>query len=187
MNFAEIVLISLALAMDAMTVSLSAAAAGFTRQKRATFRLAFHFGLFQFLMPILGWFIGFNIVHLIEKIDHWIAFGLLAFVGTRMILEAIEKKDIAFRNDPSRGMQLVGLSIATSIDALAVGLTLALVKVNVWYVSLIFGLITGSVCVVAIKIGHFLRKKFSSSAEVLGGIILIAIGLKILIEHLGLL
>ncbi len=186
MSFLDIALISVALAVDAMTVSLSAATAGFTRQKGATFRLAFHFGLFQFIMPVLGWFIGYNILQLIERIDHWIAFVLLTFVGLRMILEAVKKEKIEFRSDPSRGYQLIGLSIATSIDALAVGLTLAMTSVNIWYVSALIGLITGSSCVLAIKVGHFLRKRFDTSMEILGGLILIGIGVKILIEHLGL-
>ena len=184
MSFVEIVLISLALSMDAMTVSISAAAAGFTKQKRATFRLAFHFGLFQFLMPILGWLLGITIIHLIEKIDHWVVFILLSFVGLRMIMETFKEEDLKFRFDPSRGLQLVGLSVATSLDAMAVGLTLAFVKINIWYVSVVIGLITGSVCVLAIKVGHFLRKKYGKGMEILAGIILIAIGFKILLEHL---
>ncbi len=187
MTFLEIALIALILAFDAMTVSFSAAAAGFINQKRATFRLAFHFGLFQFLMPIFGWFIGVTIFAVIEKIDHWIAFGLLAFIGFRMILEALKKEDLSFRADPSRGFQLIGLSIATSIDALAIGLTLAFVNVNIWYISFLIGLITGSACILAIKIGHILRNKLGALMEVLGGLILIGIGIKILIKHLNLL
>ncbi len=184
MTTAEIILIALALAMDATTISFSAATVGFVRDKRAVFRLSFHFGLFQFLMPVLGWFLGMSIVSLIARIDHWIAFSLLSFVGIRMILQAINKEKPEFRADPSRGWQLIGLSIATSIDALAVGLTLAFVNVNIWYVSVIIGMITGGMCVLAISVGYFLRSKFGSGMEILGGIILIAVGLKILLEHL---
>ena len=180
----EIILMALALSVDAMTVSFSASAAGFTRQPRAVFRLAFHFGLFQFLMPVLGWGLGISLIRLIESVDHWVAFFLLSFVGTRMILEAYRAEPVEFRADPSRGWQLIALSLATSIDALAVGLTLALVNVNIWYVSAVIGLLTGTLCIVVIKIGHFLRQQFSARLEVVSGIVLILIGFKILNEHL---
>ncbi len=185
MSLLEILLVAVALAMDAFAVSLAAGATAYARSKRARFRLSFHFGLFQFLMPIAGWLVGTSVARAIESFDHWVAFGLLAFVGTRMLLAAFGEEGKAPSRDPSRGATLVMLSVATSIDALAVGLTLAMLEVAIWYASVIIGLVTGLLSLAAIRLGNRLGARFGPRMEAAGGTILIAIGVRILLQHLG--
>ena len=182
----EIIIIAVGLAMDASAVSLAAAAAGFAKDARAKFRLSFHFGLFQFLMPVLGWLLGISFVSHFKAFDHWIAFFLLAFVGIRMIREGMDKSSAIQKKDPSRGMTMVMLSVATSIDALAVGLSLAMLDVNIWYPSAIIGVITAGMSFLAIKIGTKLGRMFCKRMEIFGGLILILIGSRILFSHLSL-
>ena len=117
--------------MDACAVTLGCAASGAARGPRAAFRLSFHFGLFQFIMPVLGWAVGTELARLVSNWDHWIAFGLLAFVGLRMIHSGLHPNVQTALHDPSRGLRLMMLSVATSIDALAVGLSLAMLRVNI--------------------------------------------------------
>jgi manganese efflux pump family protein len=180
----EITIIAMGLAMDASAVSLAAAAAGYACDARAIFRLSFHFGLFQFLMPVLGWFLGIGFASHFKTFDHWIAFFLLAFVGIRMIREGMDKSPGNQKNDPSRGMTMVMLSVATSIDALAIGLSLAMLEVNIWYPSIMIGVITTAMSLFAIKIGTKLGVLFGKKMEISGGIILLFIGTRILFFHL---
>jgi len=180
----QIILIAVGLAMDAVAVCVVAATNGYVTDRRAVFRLAFHFGLFQFLMPMLGWAVGEMVAGQIGVWDHWIAFALLAFVGGRMIWAGLQSDTPAAGNDPTRGLTMVMLSTATSLDALAVGLSLALAGIGVFYPSLLIGLITGGLCVVAIALGNRLRRSFSRGAELVGGGVLILIGARILWEHL---
>lgn len=182
-NF-DIIVIALGLAMDAAAVSLAAAAAGFAKDGRAIFRLAFHFGLFQFMMPVVGWFLGVGFVSYLKAVDHWIAFFLLIFVGGRMILSGLDSSQASMQKDPSRGMTMVMLSIATSIDALAIGLSLAMLEVSIWYPSGMIGLITGAVSLLAIFIGKRLGALFGKRMEIMGGLILIFIGSRILYGEL---
>jgi putative Mn2+ efflux pump MntP len=184
MDFAEIILIASGLAMDASAVSLVAAASGYADTARARFRLSFHFGLFQCLMPVVGWLLGMSLVSHVSSFDHWIAFGLLAFVGGRMVLAGMNPSVESYTKDPSRGFTLVLLSIATSIDALAIGLSLAMLDVTIWYPSVIIGIITSCFCLLAIGIGRRLGVVFGKRMEIFGGLILIAIGLRILLSHL---
>lgn len=184
MHIIEIVVIAIGLAMDAFAVSLSAGTLNCVQNKRSIFRLSFHFGLFQFLMPIIGWFLGRSIVNYIASFDHWIVFIILSYIGYKMIREAFQNKDETEKNDPSKGKILILLALATSIDALAVGFSLALLQINIFYPSLIIGVITASLSVLAIKLGAKLGKKFGKNMEIIGGILLIIIGLKILLEHL---
>ncbi len=180
MGTIDIIVIAVGLAMDAAAVSLAAAASGFAKDGRAVFRLAFHFGLFQFLMPVVGWFLGIGFVSYLKAFDHWIAFGLLMFVGGRMILSGMDSSENPIKKDPSRGMTMVMLSIATSIDALAIGLSLAMLDVNIWYPSVIIGIITGGMSLLAIGIGKRLGVLFGKRMEVVGGLILVFIGSRIL-------
>ncbi|HCY86580.1 MAG TPA: manganese efflux pump [Desulfobacteraceae bacterium] len=180
----DIIVIAMGLAMDAAAVSLAAAAGGFAGNGRAVFRLAFHFGLFQFRMPVLGWFLGVGFVSYFKAVDHWIAFGLLAFVGFRMIREGMDTAEDPMRKDPSRGMTMVMLSLATSIDALAVGLSLAMMDINIWYPSVMIGVITSAMSLSAIAMGKRLGTLFGKRMEVAGGVILVCIGLRILIVSL---
>jgi len=186
MGTIDIIVIAVGLAMDAAAVSLAAAAGGFAKDGRAVFRLAFHFGLFQFIMPVIGWFLGVGFVSYLKPFDHWIAFGLLLFVGSRMVLAGMDASENPLKKDPSRGLTMVMLSIATSIDALAIGLSLAMMDVNIWYPSVMIGIITAGISLVAIGIGKRLGLLFGKRMEIFGGLILIFIGSRILfLEFFG--
>lgn len=184
MNILEILMIALGLAMDAFAVSIAAGTSGKLAGKRATFRLSFHFGLFQAMMPVIGWFAGIRIADLISAVDHWVAFGLLLMVGGRMVRSSFNPESESFSSDPSRGASLVLLSLATSIDALAVGLSLAMMQINIWYPSVIIGMITALLSVIGIRAGKYFGKRLGPRMELVGGIILILIGLKILLTDL---
>jgi len=172
------------MAMDAFAVSLGI---GTTRQAslpRPIFRLSFHFGFFQCLMPILGWLAGSTIASLISWFDHWVAMGLLTFVGMRMIRSGLDPESETYRRDPSRGGTLVMLSVATSIDAFAIGLSLAMLQVDILYPSVVIGVVTAGLSLIGLLIGHKLGAQFGKRMEILGGVILIGIGLRVLIAHL---
>jgi len=186
MSLAEVLAIAVGLAMDAAAVSLGAAAANHASNGRATFRLAFHFGLFQFMMPVAGWAAGAAVASRIAAVDHWVAFALLAFVGGRMVWAGVKGDGReTFSRDPSRGVTLVLLSVATSIDALAVGWTLAMLGARIWYAAVTIGLVTGTLSVVAIRLGNRLGATVGRRMEVVGGVILLLIGTRILFQHLG--
>ena len=170
--------------MDAFAVCLGAGAQVHTSGPRPVFRLSFHFGLFQFLMPVIGWFAGTTIVRYISAYDHWVAFGLLAFVGIRMIRSGFEAGGEEQENDPSRGWTLVLLAFATSIDALAIGFSLGLVGVTIWYPAVIIGVVTGLISWLGIFLGNRLGQKLGKRMEIIGGIVLILIGIRILLAHL---
>ncbi len=172
--------------MDALAVAIGTSAILRGVTPRQVFRLAFHFGLFQALMPVIGWMLGTMAAGRIQAYDHWIAFGLLFFVGGRAVWEALfgEKDHDGPRRDPTRGVSLILLSLATSVDALAVGLTFAMLDIRVWYPALVIGLVAGSFTVAGMVFGARLGAMFGRVMEVLGGLVLIGIGLKILIEHL---
>jgi len=180
----EILLIAVGLAMDASAVSLGAGASGRAVGRRAAFRLSFHFGLFQALMPLVGWFAGRQLVDLLAGVDHWIAFGLLAVIGGRMIRSGLRAETGDAAADPSRGWSLVGLSVATSIDALAVGLSLAMLQVPIWGPILAIGLVTAALSLTALLLGRVLGERFGQRMEILGGVVLVVIGLHVLISHL---
>jgi len=180
----EIILIAVGLALDAAAVSLAAACCGFAAHPRAVFRLSFHFALFQFMMPILGWLIGNRFVAIISNYDHWVAFVVLAILGVRMIHSGWSNHPSNCMRDPSRGWELIILSLATSIDALAVGLSMAFLDVQIWYPAVVIGLVTLAMSITAIKAGKFLGVMFGKRMEIVGGSVLIFVGLKILSEHL---
>jgi len=184
MDFFVILIIAIGLAMDAFAVSLGIGTSQQSNYPRARFRLAFHFGLFQFLMPILGWAAGIKILPFISSVDHWIAFILLAYVGINMIRSGLNKEEKSYLNDPSKGKTLVLLAIATSIDALAVGLSLAMLNIQILAPAIIIGIVTFAISMLGLFVGNLLGKKFGKQMEILGGVLLIGIGLRILISHL---
>lgn len=186
MNFIEILFIALSMAMDAFAVCLGVGAARQSEGPRPTFRLPFHFGLFQFLMPVIGWFAGMTVVNYIEPFDHWVAFILLAFVGVRMIRSGFNGTEASHKNDPSRGWNMVLLSVAVSIDALAIGLSLAIINVKIWYPAVVIGVVTGLVSLLGLRLGNSLGRKFGKRMEIIGGVVLILIGLRIVLMHLSL-
>lgn len=184
MTFAEILLIAVGLAMDAFAVSLGVGTTRFADTARPRFRLAWHFGLFQALMPALGWLAGSAVAHIIAPFDHWIAFGLLVFVGVRMIRSGLSTEAESHPTDPSRGGTLVILSVAVSIDAFAVGLSLAMLSVPIVYPAVVIGIVTAALSAIGLQLGNRLGKTFGKRMEIIGGIILIAIGIRIVVSHL---
>lgn len=185
MKFVTILLIAAALAVDAFAVALAAGVTLCNVNSRQTFRLAWHFGFFQCGMNIIGWAAGLTVRSLIENIDHWIAFGLLAFVGIRMIVEAARGGDEQRKNDPTRGKTLVLLSVATSIDALAVGLSFAVLNISIWFPALVIGVVATALTAFGLHLGCLVGSTsgLGARAEIAGGLVLVAIGVKILHEH----
>ncbi len=179
--------IALGLAMDAFSVAIGVSVALGGTSLRQTFRLAWHFGLFQALMPIIGWTAGSSIRPLIESWDHWLAFCLLLLVGGRMIVESIrgDQADIT-PNDPTRGWSLIVLSVATSIDALAVGLSFAALGVRVWIPAAVIGCTAAAMTLLGTLGGRALGLRFGTRMAAVGGIVLITIGAWIVFEHLAL-
>jgi putative Mn2+ efflux pump MntP len=186
MDSLSLIALAFALAMDAFAVALCTGLALPQLTGRHLFRLGFHFGLFQAIMPILGWVAGLTIRDWIVSFDHWVAFGLLSLIGGKMLWEALVlAEEERHSGDPTRGMTMVKLSVATSIDALAVGLTLATLQVSVWLPALVIGLVAGVMTVGGMLLGRRVGCAWGSRVEILGGLMLIGIGLKILLEHLS--
>jgi putative Mn2+ efflux pump MntP len=181
MPFFELLLLALSMAMDAFAVCLAAGSLQLTQGARPTFRLSFHFGLFQFIMPVVGWLAGATIAPVTKSYDHWVVLGLLGFIGIRMIYSALNG-DESRSNDPSRGLTLVLLSIAVSIDALAVGMSLGLLGIFVWYPAIFIGVVTGVLSLLGLRLGNTLGRRFGKSVEIIGGLVLIAIGVQIVIS-----
>ncbi len=187
MSFLLIFAIAFSLAMDAFAVSVGISIGLVRLSKGQTLRLAVFFGFFQFMMPLLGWQAGRSIlIKQFESYDHWLAFGLLLLIGGRMIYEFFKPEKSSYKNqaDPTKGFLLIILSIATSIDALAVGLSLAALDVPILYPAGIIGGIAFLMTVLGTKLGPLLGRIAGKSAELLGGLILILIGLKVLADHL---
>jgi len=184
MTFPSILIIAVGLGMDAFSVAIGIAAVTRTASYGPAFRLSFHFGLFQTLMPIAGWFAGMTVAPVIEGYDHWVAFGLLAYVGGKMIVESFREQEKIHREDPTKGLSLVMLSVATSIDALAVGLSFAILKIPILYPSIIIGVVAFIMTMIGMVFGEKLGGLMGKKVETIGGVILIGIGVKILIEHL---
>ncbi|MCY2954706.1 MAG: manganese efflux pump MntP family protein [Planctomycetota bacterium] len=183
MSWLNLIGIALGLAMDALAVAIAAGIALPKVTHRHVFRLAFHFGLFQFLMPIVGWAAGQTLEKTVGAYDHWIVFGVLSFIGGKMLWKLRDAHVEDARDDPTRGWTLVGLSLATSIDALAVGLSLALIRVSILLPSVVIGLVAGALTTVGVLFGCSIGRRFGKIAEALGGIVLIAIGLRVLLSH----
>lgn len=177
-------LIAVGVAMDVFAVSLGMGTTGKTQTPRSIFRVAFHCGLFQGLMTFLGWLAGSTVANLIDGVDHWVAMGLLGFVGYRMIRSGFDPAYEPQSGDPSRGGTLMMVCIATSIDALAVGLSLSLIRVNILQSSLIIGIVTAAFGVVGLLAGSGLGLRFGKRMEVFGGVLLTLIGLRILFSSL---
>lgn len=183
-------LVALGLSADAFAVSVSSGICIPELKLRHALRASLAFGLFQLLMPVLGWLLGGAFRSLIEGFDHWIAFGLLAFVGAKMLKESFEIEDPAACSDEEKEKKsilhlgtLLVLAVATSIDALAVGLSYSMIGSPILVPAAVIGLVTFVLCLLGTEFGKKLGAKFERWAEVAGGVILIGIGLKILAEH----
>lgn len=183
--------IAVALAMDAFAVAIATGVSLKQVSFRQTFRLSWHFGLFQAMMPVIGWAIGASIQDYVAAYAHWVAFIMLALVGSNMLKEAIQVKDDAAdaaiaapRKDSTRGMTMVMLSVATSIDALAVGLSMSMLQVSIAYPAIIIGIVAGLFTILGLHLGKRISQLtwLSTWAEILGGVVLWLIGLNILRE-----
>lgn len=179
--------IAVALAMDCFAITLSLACGSRGLTLRQAVRMAAYFGGFQFVMPVLGWLAGDRLLGLIRRFDHWVAFGLLALIGGRMIWESVHmsEEEKACRPDRTQGRRLLILAVATSIDALAVGLSLGVVRSGIVYPAVIIGITSFVLTIVGAKLGPVVGRLVGKRAELAGGLILIGIGLKVLVEHLA--
>ena len=185
MNWITTIGIAFGLAMDAFAVAIVVGLAVDKLTRRRVFRLSFHFGLFQFMMPVCGWLAGRTVADYMKDYDHWIAFGLLSIIGGKMLWDARSADGTQYRSDPTRRWTLVMLSIATSTDALAVGLTMAMIGVSVWLPSVVIGLVAAAMTVTGMCFGTRLRRTGGRWAQVAGGLVLIGIGVRIVILHLA--
>ncbi len=183
MNFVEVIFVAFGLAMDAFAVSVASGVTIKNLKVNHALKIAIFFGGFQALMPVVGWFSGLSLRNFISGVDHWVAFGLLSFIGAKMIYEAA-KMGPRKKDDPLNIYILLILSIATSIDALAVGITFAFLNIAIIIPIIIIGIVTFVLSFLGVfignKIGHFFERKI----ETAGGLVLIGIGIKILLEHL---
>lgn len=192
MSFAAVFLLAVALAMDAFAVCLTTGIRLRTVDMGHTLRMAGAFGLFQFLMPVAGWLLGAQAQRYIEAYDHWFAFALLAFVGCRMLREAWHnrgKNECEYDSaDPTKGGSLLLLAIATSVDALAVGLSLALLNHDIWFPAVIIGAVCFALSAIGMHLGIFVCRLpgmsgIGNKANAFGGLVLLLIGVNILREH----
>ena len=187
MDIWMVLLIAFGLAMDVFAVSVGIGSCGFSSTFRQVFRLSFHFGLFQAGMTLGGWLAGNTIVTWIAAFDHWIAFGLLGWVGGKMLYDGFKNQEgdeDCPKDDPSRGTMLIALSVATSLDALAVGLSLAFLSVNILSARFLIGIVSSLLAILGGRLGKVLCNRFVHKMELVGGVRLIVIGIRILIEHL---
>ncbi len=183
MDFFSIILIAIALAMDAFSVSISCGVIIHKLNPWHYFRLAFFFGLFQFIMPLIGYIGGYYVEHYIRSVDHWIAAGLLCLVSIKMIKESFDEENTCSVKDPSKGYYVILLAIATSIDALAVGLSFGVLQKSIIVPSIIIGIVCALFSLVGVTIGKQLKNFTGKKAELFGGVMLLFIAAKILYDH----
>lgn len=183
MGIIELFLIAVGLSMDAFAVAICKGLKMPKLNYKQGFVIALFFGVFQAFMPLIGWLLGRNFEVYINQIDHWIAFGLLALIGGKMIYDSCKDEDET--TDKFDLKELFFLAVATSIDALAVGITFAFLRVDILSSVTLIGLVTFAFSLVGVAIGHKFGARFHKKSELAGGVILILIGLKILFEHLG--
>ena len=188
MGFIELFLLGVGLSMDAFAVSVCKGLAMKKATLKSQMTCGLWFGGFQALMPLTGFFLGAMFADAIKSFDHWIAFGLLALIGANMLKEALEKEcDCCEEHDADMSVKtMFVMAVATSIDALAVGISLAMAgDVNIWAAIALIGVTTCVLSALGVKIGNIFGSRYEKKAEFAGGVILILLGLKILLEHLG--
>ena len=188
MGFAELLLLAVGLSMDAFAVSICKGLATSKATLRGSFLCGIWFGGFQALMPLIGFFLGTLFAEAIEAFDHWVAFILLAIIGANMLREAFGSGEEETHDADFSAKTMFIMAVATSIDALAVGISLAMAgNVNIWIAILLIGVITFAMSAAGVKIGNVFGSRYEKKAQAAGGFILIVLGLKILLEHLGVL
>ena len=184
MSIFGLIVLSLGLGMDAFAVSVCKGVSFKKSNFKKSLIVALYMGVFQAIMPVIGYFLGISFADKITSIDHWLAFGLLFVIGIKMIKESLGKETEVI-NDKVDFKEMVVLAIATSIDALAVGITFAFLNVNLWFAIFLIGIVTFLLCFVGTKIGSVFGDKYEKKAEFAGGLILILLGVKIVLEHLN--
>lgn len=184
MGILEIILLGIGLAMDAFAVSICKGLSMKRMNWKNAIIIVFYFGAFQAIMPAIGYFLGTTFESFVTAVDHWIAFILLSFIGGNMIKESFDNEDEK-KNDRVDFKTMVVLAIATSIDALAVGITFAFFDVNVIFAVSVIGVITFFISLLGVKVGNKFGDKYQNKAELMGGILLVLLGIKILVEHLN--
>ncbi|MDR2842928.1 MAG: manganese efflux pump MntP family protein [Spirochaetaceae bacterium] len=188
MGLPEIILIAIGLSMDAFAVSVTLGLSVEKPTLRETIIPGLYFGVFQALMPAMGYFAGINFVDKIQNLDHWIAFVLLGFIGGKMIKDSFSKDKESGKEKTSeytfKFTKMIILAIATSIDALAVGITFAFFDIDIFKAVIIIGITTFIISTCGVKIGNIFGTKFKSKAECAGGIILVILGIKIVVDHI---
>ncbi|HDP34775.1 MAG TPA: manganese efflux pump [Candidatus Hydrogenedentes bacterium] len=186
MSLPVLIGIAVGLAMDALAVAIGVSISLRGATPRQIFRLSFHFGLFQGVMPILGWLSGYYAAQFVSHISHYIAFGLLAFIGARAVTNALRGNDgpAPIVRDPTRGASLIMLSLATSMDAFVVGVSFAIMSVRVWYPAVVIGVVTCGLSVAGMLFGSRIGRRFGVVMEIVGGGILILIGVNALVSGL---
>ena len=189
MGFGELLLLAVGVSMDAFAVSICKGLAMKKADIKGALTCGVWFGGYQALMPLIGFYLGALFAGAIETIDHWVAFVLLCFIGGNMLKKAFSKCDCCEEQSADLSFKtMLVMAVATSIDALAVGISLAMAgNVNIWVAILLIGLTTGIFSAIGVKIGNVFGSKFEKKAQMAGGVILIALGVKILLEHLGVL
>ena len=184
MDYITLIGIALGLCFDTFAVSLSCGVVQSRIRFTEAIRIAFILALFQGAMPVLGYFLGSTVSHYVERFDHWVAFGLLFFLGGRMVFEGLKKSEDKVVRDFRKLPALITVATGTSIDAFAVGISFAFLNINIWSAGLVIGTVTFLASMTAIRIGKSAGKHLGSRVEIIGGLILVAIGVKILLEHL---
>ena len=179
----ELIILSIGLAMDAFSAAICKGLSKAKIQKKDAISVGIYFGSFQALMPIIGYSIGIKFYEQITNVDHWIAFILLFCIGINMIKDAIINKEEE-KDDSLKTQDMLVLAVATSIDALAVGITFAFLNVNIILACTLIGVITFAISIIGVKIGNVFGNKYEKKAQIFGGIILIILGFKILLQHL---
>lgn len=189
MGIVELLLVAVGLSMDAFAVAVCKGLGMKRLNMRTAAVLALFFGGFQALMPLIGWLLGSQFMWLIEPVDHWVAFVLLVFIGAKMLWETLHDEEGCGCEDTSRIdlREYLMLAIATSIDALAVGISFAALSVDIVPAVSLIGLTTFVLTLVGVAVGHFFGSRYERPASIAGGVVLILIGVKILLEHLGIL
>lgn len=183
MDFAELIIIAIGVSMDAFAASICKGLSVCTIRPRHAGLTALWFGGFQALMPLLGYFLGVSFADFVSDVDHWIAFILLGIIGGNMIKESLHKEECCTVDPDFSFRTMLAMAVATSIDALAIGVSLAFLKVNIWSAVLVIGLTTAMFSAAGVYIGNAFGNRYKSKAEFAGGVILMAMGLKILLEH----
>lgn len=183
MGIAELMIIAVGVSMDAFAVSICKGLSVSEVRPAHALKTVVWFGGFQALMPVIGYFLGVSFADMVSSVDHWIAFILLGIIGANMIRESFEKEECCRKDSDFSFSTMLALALATSIDALAIGVSFAFLHVNIWIAVICIGLVTGAFSAAGVFVGNSFGRKYKSKAEVAGGIILILMGIKILVEH----